>query len=60
LHTGRGAVIAGTITQPAPAPIYDPEPLIVPDPFDAGEFPAPFPIACGGRTGPAAPAKPSR
>ncbi len=48
LHTGRGAVIAGTITQPVPAPIYDPEPLIVPDPFDATNFPPAFPIACGG------------
>src|SRR5438093_9667527 len=48
VHVGRGAVVAGTITQPVPAPIYDPEPLIFPDPFEPANFPPAFPITCGG------------
>ena len=35
-------------TQPVPAPIYDPEPLIFPDPFEPANFPPAFPITCGG------------
>ena len=30
--------------------MYVTEPLVTPDPFDPGNFPAAFPIACGGPT----------
>src|SRR5438128_5410777 len=48
LRLGHDSVVAGTITQPVSAPVYDPEPLIVPDPFDPANFPPAFPITCGG------------
>src|SRR5690348_13877257 len=31
LHMGAGGTIGGTTTEPVPAPVYSPEPLIVPD-----------------------------
>src|ERR1051326_5893816 len=48
LHVGARAVVGGTITQPIASPIYDPETLIVPDPFDPANLPPAFPITCGG------------
>jgi len=48
LHLGKGAIVGGTITQPVSPPIYDPEPLVLPDPFDPANFPPAFPITCGG------------
>src|SRR5207249_3820869 len=48
LHLGKGAIVGGPITQPVPPPIYDPEPLVLPDPFDPANFPPAFPITCGG------------
>ena len=48
LHQGNLATIAGTLTQPISPPIYAPEPLVVPDPFDPANFPPAFPITCGG------------
>jgi cysteine-rich repeat protein len=42
------AIIAGTVTSPMPLPVFFDEPLVVPDPFDPANFPADFPITCGG------------
>jgi len=47
-HVGRGGVVAGAIIAPILPPIYDPEPLVMPDPFDPANFPAAFPITCSG------------
>ncbi len=47
VHVGATAVIAGTLTEPIPPPIYSPEPLVIPDPFDPANFPPAFPIDCG-------------
>ena len=53
LFTGLGSLIAGTVTQPLLPPIFAPEPLVVPDPFDPFNLPPNFPIHCAGsaRTG---------
>src|SRR5207249_6694496 len=48
LNISPKASVAGVMTQPIPSPIYSPEPLIVPDPFDPANFPPTFPIDCGG------------
>jgi len=42
------AVINGTLHQPILPPIYLPEVLVLPDPFDPANFPMDFPINCGG------------
>ena len=47
LLAGRDSTIAGTVTSILP-PIFDSEPLVVPDPFDPANFPPNFPIPCGG------------
>ena len=47
LLKGRDSTIAGTVTSILP-PIFDSEPLVVPDPFDPANFPPNFPIPCGG------------
>ncbi len=48
LFTGVGSLIAGTVTQPLLPPIFAPEPLVVPDPFDPFNLPPNFPIHCAG------------
>ncbi len=45
-----GVIISGSIVSPIPAPVYVTEPLVVPDPFDPANYPAAFPISCGGVT----------
>ena len=47
VFVGVSGVVAGTMTQPIPPPIYAPEPLVVPDPFDPANLPPDFPIDCG-------------
>jgi cysteine-rich repeat protein len=42
------ATIAGTLTSPVPLPVFFSEPLVLPDPFDPANYPADFPISCGG------------
>ena len=48
LLKGRDSLVTGTLTQPLLPPIFAPEPLIFPDPFDPANFPSNFPIHCGG------------
>ena len=48
LFKGRDTIVTGTITQPVLPPVFDTEPLVVPDPFDPVNFPPNFPITCGG------------
>ncbi len=39
--------VLGSLIFPVPGPVYQTEPLVVPDPFDSANFPPAFPISCG-------------
>lgn len=48
-HARTGVSIVGTLTTPVPPPVFVSEPLLLPDPFDPANFPAAFPVQCGGQ-----------
>lgn len=41
------STIAGSLNSPIAPPIYAPEPLVLPDPFDPANYPSDFPVTCG-------------